>query len=39
MAMLAKVTELHDGEDWHRILDAVRSQRLDPWSAIDELLG
>lgn len=35
----ARVTALHDAGTWDAVVDEVRAQRLDPWSAAEDLLG
>ncbi len=36
--LLARVTALHDGDAWEGVVEDVRSQRIDPWSAAEDLL-
>ncbi|MBU6328844.1 MAG: methylmalonyl Co-A mutase-associated GTPase MeaB [Acidobacteria bacterium] len=35
----ARVTALHDAGTWDAVVGEVRAQRLDPWSAAEDLLG
>ncbi|CAB4323477.1 MAG: methylmalonyl Co-A mutase-associated GTPase MeaB [Actinobacteria bacterium] len=37
--LLAKVAALHQDDGWAAVVEAVRSQQLDPWSAAEDLLG
>jgi LAO/AO transport system kinase len=36
--LLARVAALHDGGAWEGVVEDVRSQRIDPWSAAEDLL-